>query len=1097
MLCRQCGVEMGASAGRCSFCQATNPARTPEDVTTRASVAPPEAPARLGAPHSGPGGDRMPGLPHDSADAKIDIAAGAAETRIAAAPGRQTGLDFPPADAETQSGISPAEDETRLGTDPQSGAVAGPGPAGAVGAGGTRLRAAQSADRLVVPGEPFGSRYHIIRVLGAGGMGVVYQAWDAELSVAVALKIIRPEVTSDPYLAREVERRFKRELLLAREVTHNNVVRIHDLGEMNGIKYITMSYVEGRDLATVLASEARLSTARALTMLRGVVSGLCAAHQAGVVHRDLKPANIMIDAHDEARIMDFGIARSTSHATVSEAGATDPTGRLAELRRQAAQLSDQTLEGAVVGTIEYMAPEQAKGKPVDQRADIYALGLIAYDMLGGLGRAARADSAISELTGRMQEAPPPIRTINPDVPEALENVIARCLEPEPEARYQTTKDLEADLQRLDGEGRLLPVLRRVTSRQLAGAGVLVASLLGGTWWAAQGPAPVVELPPTSVLISDFDNRAGDAAFEGAIEQALATALEGASFITVYPRRQAQQIAAQQIGAGARIDEAMARLISRREGIKVVVTGRVEPAGTGYRVSATALDPALEGQQAQPLATATANAADKDGVLRAAVAVAADLRADLGDKTPESGRVAAAETFTAGSLDAMRAYVRGQELNRTGKPREALVELEKAVALDPRFGMAYVQMAASYTNLKMEDRAKANYEEAFKHLDRMTEREKYRSRGVYYFGVVRNYKEAIKTYEKLVELYPADNTGYANLALAHLYDRNISKAIEMGRKAIEIYPRDILQRTNFATYSMYGGDFPTAIAEAQRVLEANPTYEWANLTLALSTLAQSDQPGARAAYARLAGTGTLGASLATMGQADLEMYGGRYAAALKLLSEGIARDEKGGDASGMALKLVASAEAHLALGNKAAAVTAAERAARASDHEAVLVPAAHVLIQLGKTARAMELARGLEQRIPPHIRSYALVIRGDILLAERRIPQAIDALHAAETLHDSWVVHTLLGQAYQAAAQFPEAVAQWELCVKRRGEAADAFIADTSSMRYLPSAYYWLGRAQEGLGAASAASESYRKYVEIRNDAERDPLIADARKRAAR
>ena len=276
---------------------------------------------------------------------------------------------------------------------------------------------------------------------------------------------------------------------------------------------------------------------------------------------------------------------------------------------------------------------------------------------------------------------------------------------------------------------------------------MTAILARGHVVGVTDPAPVVVQPPTtSVLISDFDNRAGDAAFEGAIEQALATALEGASFITVYPRRQAQQIAAQQIGAGARIDEAMARLISRREGIKVVVTGRVEPAGTGYRVSATALDPALEGQQAKPLATATANAADKDGVLRAAVAVAADLRADLGDKTPESGRVAAAETFTAGSLDAMRAYVRGQELNRTGKPREALVELEKAVALDPRFGMAYVQMAASYTNLKMEDRAKANYEEAFKHLDRMTEREKYRSRGVYYFGVVRNYKEAIKTYE---------------------------------------------------------------------------------------------------------------------------------------------------------------------------------------------------------------------------------------------------------------------------------------------------------------------------------------------------------------
>ena len=462
------------------------------------------------------------------------------------------------------------------------------------------------------------------------------------------------------------------------------------------------------------------------------------------------------------------------------------------------------------------------------------------------------------------------------------------------------------------------------------------------------------------------------------------------------------------------------------------------------------------------------------MLTAIASLAGDLRTDLGDKTPESERLAAAETFTTGSLEAMRAYVRGQELNRTGRPREALVELERAVKLDPRFGMAYVHMAAIYSNLKMEDRATANYQEAFKHLDRMTEREKYRARGVYFFSVVRNYKEAIRTYEKLVEVYPADNTGYANLALAHLYDRNIPKAIEMGRKAIEIYPRDILQRTNYATYSMYGGDFKTAVTEARRVLTENPAYEWANLTLAISMLAQGDGTGARAAYARLAGVSSLGASLANMGQADLEMYYGRYGRALEILKAGIAQDEKENDSANLGLKLVAVSEAHLAHGNKAAAAGAAERAARASNHEAVLVPAAHVLVLAGKAERAMELARGLEQGIPPQLRSYAHVIKGNILLHERRIPQAIDELQAAERLHDSWIVHTLLGQAYQAAAQYPEAMAQWELCVKRSGEAADAFIADTSSMRYLPAAYYWLGRAQESLGVTSGTEESYRK-----------------------
>src|SRR5262249_31991366 len=168
----------------------------------------------------------------------------------------------------------------------------------------------------LTPGEAFGSRYHILHLLGIGGMGAGYQAWGCELSVAVAIKVIRPEATADPAAAADVERRFKRELVLARQVTHKNVVRIHDLGEINGIKYITMSFVDGSDLATTLRHAGQLTPSRALHIARGVVAGLAAAHSAGVVHRDLKPANIMIEAGGEAVIMDFGIARSTGGPVV-------------------------------------------------------------------------------------------------------------------------------------------------------------------------------------------------------------------------------------------------------------------------------------------------------------------------------------------------------------------------------------------------------------------------------------------------------------------------------------------------------------------------------------------------------------------------------------------------------------------------------------------------------------------------------------------------------------------------------------------------------------------------------------------------------------
>jgi serine/threonine protein kinase len=271
----------------------------------------------------------------------------------------------------------PFEGETQLGMTPVPPASG----SGGEGAGRT------TGQGFLSPGHDFGSRYHIIRLLGAGGMGAVYQAWDRTLEVAVAIKIMRPQAAIDPGDTVAAERRFKRELLLARQVTHKNVVRIHDLGEIDGITYITMPYVQGSDLASIIRREGRMPVDRVLSIAKQIGAGLIAAHDAGVIHRDLKPANIMIDADDSALIMDFGIARSA-------AGGMTMT------------------VGAGVGTIEYMAPEQARGEAVDQRADIYAFGLIVYDMLLHQPRSRHAGTALDELTKRMESAPPSPRSID-------------------------------------------------------------------------------------------------------------------------------------------------------------------------------------------------------------------------------------------------------------------------------------------------------------------------------------------------------------------------------------------------------------------------------------------------------------------------------------------------------------------------------------------------------------------------------------------------------------------------------------------------------------------------------------------------------------
>jgi serine/threonine protein kinase/tetratricopeptide (TPR) repeat protein len=959
------------------------------------------------------------------------------------------------------------------------------------GTGPSRDPGAEGRAGPLAVGEPFGARYRILRELGAGGMGVVYQAWDEDLGVPVALKVIRTEVGADPNLTRDIERRFKRELLLARQVTHHNVVRIYDLGDINGIKYITMSYVEGVDLATLIQREGKLAVPRALRMVRGVVSGLRAAHAAGVVHRDLKPANIMIDEQDEARIMDFGIARSTSLPPEAQAAPGEGPKPI-DLSQNAAMIT-ATMQGGVVGTVEYMAPEQARGEEVDQRADLYALGLIMYDMLGGAGRAARSNSALGELTARMQEPPPGIRSINPDVPEPLARLIARCLEPDAKARYASTKDLETDLHRLDDQGNLLPVLRRVSTRQIVAAVILTAILLTGTWWVSRTPVAPPAPTPVSVLVTDFENSTGDPVFEGALEQALAIAMEGSPFITVYPQKAARALAAELKPASkGRLDLQTAPLIAGREGVKVILAGSIARRGSsGFRLSVRVIDP-TDGNQTGRIDRDVASKAD---VLQAVAALSERVRRDLGESKKEMGKVAAAETFTAGSIEAMRAYARGQEQLNAGNYQPALQAFQEAVRFDPKLGRAYSAMGAIYVNLKQTERAEGAFKDAMNHLDRMSEREKYRTFATYYVGVVGNYDKAIENYEQLIKAFPADNNAYGNLALAYVHVGNIKRAREVARKGLDIYPDNVLQRTNYAAYSVYAGDFDTAAKEAERVLAKNPAYEFAYLPLALARVGQADLPAARAAYAKLAEISDTGRSLAALGSADVDVYEGRLAEAAATLRAAVPLNEKLGSSGELGAKHLVLGEIALALGERGA-VTPLVIATAETNLVNVLVPAAHAAIEGGADAIARKVAVDLQKRLQNQTTAYAGVIEAELALKAKDYARAIDLLKAALARQDLWMARFALGRAYfeAGAGHEAEALDEWEKCLARRGEAMDLFFADSPTTRYLPQLYYWLGRARQGAGAPSAAATAYRDYLAIRGKAPRDPLAADAQRR---
>ena len=631
-------------------------------------------------------------------------------------------------------------------------------------------------------------------------MGAVYQAFDHELGVVVAIKVIRPEVMADPFAAADLERRFKQELLLARQVTHKNVVRIHELGEFEGIKFLTMPFIEGVELATLIQREPQIALERVLKIARGIATGLEAAHAAGVVHRDLKPANVMVDKTGEALIMDFGIARST--------GGANPAPTAGGASGSANWSAAGTMAGSVVGTVQYMAPEQARAEPVDHRADIYAFGLIVYDMLLHQPRSRHTRTALEELTSACSRRRRRRVRLTTAIPEPVDRLVTRCLQPDKAKRFQTTPDLVAALNRLDDRGHLLPVLRRVSRQFVAGVvgGVLI--LLGLTAWLARGPAVPVEHEPISVVIADFENRTNDPVFQGTLENALSIALEGASFITSYTREDARRNVAQ-IKPGALLDEAGARLLAVREGIKVVLTGSIEPAGSGYNLTVTAIDPAAD----KPLVTSSEGASSKAEVLQVVGTMASTIRSALGDETPESVRLSAAETVTAASLEALQSYSEGQKLQINSKYDEAIAYYRRAIEQDPKFGRAYSSWAVSAYSLGRRDEADGLYKQAFALMERMTEREKYRVYGTYYLTIARNYQQAIDNYSQLLKLYPADRAARTNLAFAYFSTLDFTRALEENRRAMDIYQGNFKLWSNQALYAMYAGDFKTAEAEA--------------------------------------------------------------------------------------------------------------------------------------------------------------------------------------------------------------------------------------------------------------------------------------------
>ena len=901
------------------------------------------------------------------------------------------------------------DDTTRLGEpDPNAPSVrlTPAGPASTTGTG------------LLAVGQNFGSRYHIIRLLGVGGMGSVYQAWDQVLEVAVAVKVIRPDVTADPAVAQDLERRFKRELLLARQVTDKHVVRIHDIGEIDGIKYITMPYVHGSDVASILKREGKLPVARVLSIARQVASGLVAAHEAGVVHRDLKPANIMVDEEDHALIMDFGIARSTSGATAFA----------------------MTVGGQMIGTVEYMAPEQARGEAVDQRADVYAFGLIVRDMLLG-GRHAGSTSAVTELMARMREAPTALRDIDPTLPEGVDALVTRCLQPDAADRYQTSTELLRDLNRLAEDGRaaiapvagqwrktlmsrgpMVPALAALALILTVGAGVLaLKAKFDATRSVVSAPLPT--RPSVSLAVLPFRNASSDPALDSlgtSLGEVLATDLGAASHIRTVPSERLHRVLHDlRIDRQTNLSPAELTRLADFANAGSILWGWYTRFGEEIQIYATLQD--LEQNTTSQLQVKAHN---QTMVLAAVGELAQSVREKLaaGSEDVLKELKATAWRPSTQSFEALRLYNEGLQLSRDGNHQGAAKRFEAAVAEDAQFALAYSALAQTYDNLGEAAQAAQFARRAVALSPSLPPQERYLISATQH-RLANDPDQAIAMYEKLQAVSP--NNAAIRFDLAALYEQtgNLDKAAEHVAKAVELDPKHVEGLTAVGRVAIKRGTPQDALQPL-------------NNALSLSIQLNNDEARANVLQA-------IGVAYKRLGRPN---------DALKQYQESLAIKRRIGQKAGMAASLAEIAQIQETIGTPRDAIKSYDE------------------------ALALQRGIGDKSRLSTTLINYGAFLSEGLGRPDEALPPLEEALSIARDLGNRGseaLALNNIGSAYHAKGRFPDAQTYFERALQLREQA--------KVPREMADTLHNLGETLNRMGKYDQALSRYMRALQLRRD----------------
>jgi serine/threonine protein kinase/tetratricopeptide (TPR) repeat protein len=683
--------------------------------------------------------------------------------------------------------------------------------------------------RELETGATFARRYQVIEELGKGGMGRVYKVFDTEVREKLALKLLKPEIATDPGTIE----RFRNELKLARTISHRNVCRMHDLGreEATGSYFITMEYIPGEDLKSLIHSIGALPVGKAVSIARQVAEGLAEAHRLGVIHRDLKPQNIMIDREGGARIMDFGIARS-------------------------AKAKGLTGAGVMMGTPEYMSPEQVDGREADARSDIYALGVVLYEMLTGR-LPFEGGTPLSVAVKQKSEPPPDPRRINAGIPEELANIVLKCLQKEKTDRPQSAEGLLAELGRIEKSlpetTGALPLRKPATSRQLT------VRLPSNRIWipavaalAVLGALLVWQFVPDSagsrrtVAVIGFKNQTGDAGLDylrEAIPNLLITSLEQSKHLRVTSWERLKDLLRQAGRDDAAVfDDEAGFEICRRAGIDALVVGAYVKAGETFVTDVKVLDAATR----ESLKSASARGDGVSSILKSQIdEISRAVGRGVGKPLLKIEAPARPIVeLTTSSLEAYNYFLRGREDLEKFYFADAKRFLEKALALDPEFAFAYLVLANAENQLNdLNARARA-VKEAYRRSAKTSEKERLMIAAEYARSIEQDPDKALRGYQELARRFPDDK--YAQFGLGYCYEgrQDYPAAAEALGKAVALDPNFGYALNQLAYIRAKMGQFDEALGLFERYAaispgDANPLDSIAELYVRMGQLDRAE------------------------------------------------------------------------------------------------------------------------------------------------------------------------------------------------------------------------------------------------------------------